>query len=104
MKRSPCITPVLAAAAATSALWQSLREAAAAETTCPAMDEHDVDGIAGSIVALPRDPERADAMARVARRRDGVRLTHDHTARRLRAIMGLDDPLHDTTPLEASVT
>jgi len=68
------------------------------------MDEHDVDGIAGSIVALPRDPERADAMARVARRRDGVRLTHDHTARRLRAIMGLDDPLHDTTPLEASVT
>jgi len=62
--------------------------------------EHDVDGMAEAMIALLRDPDRAAAMGRAGRERVLAHFTHDHTARRLRAIMGLDDPAGPPSTLE----
>lgn len=51
--------------------------------------EHDVDGMADAMLSLLDDPQLAETMGRAGRARVEARFTHEHTAVRLREIMGL---------------
>lgn len=71
--------------------WHAgIPEAVADGETGILVPEHDVDGMAEAMIALLRDPDRAARMGEAGRARVLAHFTHDHTARRLRTIMGLE--------------
>lgn len=66
------------------------RETIADGETGILVPEHDVDSMAGAMIALLRDPDRTAAMGRAGRERVLAHFTQDRTAARLREIMALD--------------